>query len=54
MKQGLKTTPGSAETALRYENARRKKVVAGYALISDRLRETLEGRPLEKNDGGSS
>ncbi len=54
MKQGLKTTPGGAETALRRENARLKKLVAEYALINDRLQETLEGRPLGKNDGGSS
>ena len=54
MKQGLKTTPGGAETALRHENARLKKLVAEYALINDRLQETLEGRLLGKNDGGSS
>ena len=54
MKQGLKTTPGGAETALRHENARLKKLVAEYALINDRLQETLEGHPLGKNDGGSS
>ena len=54
MKQGLKTTPGGAETALRHENARLKKIVAEYALINDRLQETLEGRPLGKDDAGSS
>jgi transposase-like protein len=54
MKQGLKTTPGGAETALRHENARRKKLAAEYAPIDDRLRVTLEGRPLGKNDGRSS
>ena len=53
MKQGLKTPHGgAAETALQRENARRKKLVAEYALINDHLRETLEGRPLGKNDGG--
>ncbi len=54
MKQGLRTVPGGAETALRRENARLKKPVAEYALINDRLQETLEGRPSGKNDGGSS
>ena len=54
MKQGPKTTPGGVETALRHENARLKKLVAEYALINDRLQETLEGRTLGNNDGGSS
>ena len=54
MKQGLKSTPGGAETALRHENARLKKLVAEYALINDRFQEILEGHPLGKNDGGSS
>lgn len=54
MKQGLKTTPGGADTALRHENARPKKFVAEFAQINDRLQETLEGQPLGKNDGGSS
>jgi putative transposase len=54
MKWGLRTTPGGAATALRRENARLKKLVAEYALINDRLQETLEGRPSGKNDEGSS
>ncbi len=53
MKQGLKTTPGAAGTALRHENARLNKLVAEYALINDRLLETLVGHPLGKNDGGA-
>ncbi len=54
MKAGRKTTTGGAEKVLRHENARLKKLVAEYALINDRLQETLEGNPLGKNDGGSS
>ncbi len=40
MKQGPKTTPGGAETALRHENARLKKIVTECALINDCLQET--------------
>ncbi len=53
MKVGLKNREGSAETALRHENARLKKLVADYAIANDVLREHLEGT-REKNDGGSS
>jgi len=51
------TPPGAAfksENALKSENARLKKLLAEYALINDRLQETLGGTPLGKNDGGSS
>ena len=53
MKTGLRSKEGTAETTLRHENSRLKKLVADYAIANDVLREHLEGT-REKNDGGSS
>jgi transposase-like protein len=54
MKVGLKNREGSAETALRHENSRLKKLVADLSIANDVLKEHLEGTPMGKNDGGSS
>lgn len=54
IQQRLKTKPGQAESALQDINARRKTLVAEYALIDKPLQETLEGRRLGKNDVESS
>lgn len=53
MKNGLRSKEGSAETALRHDVSRLKKLVADYAIANDVLREHLEGT-VGKNDGGSS
>jgi transposase-like protein len=53
MKVGLKDQEGRAETVLRRENARLKRLVADYAIANDVLREHLEGSQ-GKNNGGSS
>ena len=53
MKVGLRSKEGTAETTLRHENARLKKLVADYAIANDVLREHLEGTQ-GKNDGGSA
>jgi putative transposase len=53
MKNGLRSKEGTAETTLRHENGRLKKLVADYAIANDVLKEHLEGGQ-GKNDGGSS
>ncbi len=53
MKTGLRSKEGTAETTLRHENSRLKKLVADYAIANDVLREYLEGSQ-GKNDGGRS
>ncbi len=53
MRRALSGT-ASPDTALRAENARLKKLVAEEALVIDRLRDTLEGRPTGKKDGDGS
>ena len=52
--RGALSGAASADTVLRAENARLKKLVAEEALVIDRLRDTLEGRPGGKKDGGGS
>lgn len=54
MKVGLQNREGSAETALRDENGRLKKLVADLSIANDVLKEHLDGTSLGKNDGGSS
>lgn len=44
----------SQDVVLRAENSRLKKLVAEEALVIDRLRDTLEGRPDGKKGGGGS
>ena len=51
MKQSLSGST-SLDARTRQENARLKKLVAEEALLIDRLREALEGRPLGKNESG--
>lgn len=52
MKTGLANKEGSAETALRHENSRLKRLVADQALALQVFREELEGG--EKTEGGRS
>jgi transposase-like protein len=42
----------SPDAKLRAENARLKKLLAETHLVVDGLRETLEGRPLDRASGG--
>jgi transposase len=53
MKAGLTNEEGSAETALRQQNGRLKKLVADLSIANDVLQEHLEGNG-GKNVGGSS
>ena len=52
MKVGLKNREGSAETVLRHENGRLKKLVADLSIANDVLKEHLEGTAMGKSDGG--
>ena len=53
MKSGLQNKEGSAETALRHENGRLRKLVADLSIANDVLKEHLEGTPVGKKGGSS-
>lgn len=53
MMVGLKNREGCAETVLRHQNGRLKKIVADLGIADDVLKEHLEGTAMGKSDGGS-
>ncbi len=53
MKASLRSKEGTAELALRLENARLKRLVADLTIANDVLKEHLEGRDGKKTSGGS-